>query len=179
MPNETTEKIIEAYFRYVKGNGHFTLTNVRCPNQKEIDLLAVNFSPEGKILSRYHIECSISISGAYSKLTAKPFSNNLKIAKPQQRWTVGYFVEKKFNSPDVLSKLADYGFIGGNYVKLIATWGWTPEAKETADKEGIELLDIRSVLKEIAKFCRDNTSHLLDDTLRTIQLIEKARLTES
>ena len=39
----------------------------------EIDLLTLD-SSSGESINRYHIECSISISSAFSKLTAKEFS---------------------------------------------------------------------------------------------------------
>lgn len=67
---ETTEKIVESYCRYVKG--WFTIPNIKCPGQYEIDLLAVDTSNPS--FKRYHIESGVSISGAYSKLTGKPFS---------------------------------------------------------------------------------------------------------
>ncbi|MCK4305005.1 MAG: hypothetical protein KAY24_12275 [Candidatus Eisenbacteria sp.] len=68
---ETTEKIVEAYVRYVKG--WFTLPNIKCEGQYEIDLLAVD-SSKTRGLRRYHIESGISISGSYSQLTKKPYS---------------------------------------------------------------------------------------------------------
>ena len=37
---ETTERIVEAYVRYVKG--WVTIPNIRCPGQYEIDLLAID-----------------------------------------------------------------------------------------------------------------------------------------
>ena len=37
---ETTEKIVESYCRYVKG--WFTLPNIKCAGQYEVDLLAVD-----------------------------------------------------------------------------------------------------------------------------------------
>ena len=64
---ETTEKIVEAYVRYVKGWA--TIPNVRCDGQYEIDLLAI----DPVSLARYHIETSVSGSQAYSRLTAKAF----------------------------------------------------------------------------------------------------------
>ena len=70
---ETTERIVEAYVRYVKG--WFTIPNIKCKGQMEIDLLAVDIS-NPKNISRYHIESGVSISGAYSKLTNKPFSQD-------------------------------------------------------------------------------------------------------
>jgi len=68
---ETTEKIVESYCRHVKG--WFTISNVKCSGQYEVDLLAVDASSDADI-KRYHIECGVSISGGYSKLTGKEFS---------------------------------------------------------------------------------------------------------
>jgi hypothetical protein len=74
---ETTEKIVEAYVRYIKK--WFTIPNIKCDGQMEIDLLAIDTSSPSRI-QRYHIESGISISGSYSKLTCKPFSReDLKI----------------------------------------------------------------------------------------------------
>lgn len=55
---ETTEKIVEAYVRYVKG--YFTLPNIKCAGQMELDLLAVDLSNPEKI-ERYHIESGVSM----------------------------------------------------------------------------------------------------------------------
>ena len=63
---ETTERVVEAYVRYVKGWA--TIANIRCEGQFEIDLLAI----DPVTLGRYHIESGVSISGGYSKLTASP-----------------------------------------------------------------------------------------------------------
>lgn len=170
---ETTEKIVESYCRYVKG--WFTISNIKCSGQYEIDLLAVEASlDEG--LKRYHIESGVSISGAYSKLTAKPFSpEKLKerVAQAGQRRTIGYFTRRKFGSQEVLTELRKYGFKKGNYSKVIVTWGWEKEAKEQADREGIILWDFRDILKEIGKTCRDTKTYFTDDTLRTIQLFAR------
>ncbi len=59
-------------------------------------------------LNRYHIKVGVSVSGTYSKLTAKPFGREhlkqrAKIAG--QRHTVGYFIERKFHVPEVLETL--------------------------------------------------------------------------
>ena len=106
---ETTEKIVDSYCRYVKG--WFTIPNIKCKGQYEIDLLAVDISgPEG--IKRYHIECGVSISGSYSKLTAKEFSReDIKKRTQQagQRRTIGYFIERKFGQQEVLDRLSEYG----------------------------------------------------------------------
>ncbi len=171
---ETTEKIVESYCRYVKG--WFTISNIKCSGQYEIDLLAVEASSD-EGLKRYHVESGVSISGAYSKLTANPFSpEKLKERTKQagQRRTIGYFIYRKFGAREVLTELRKYGFKGGNYSKVIVTWGWDEKAKEQADREGIILWDFREILREIAETWRDTKTYFTDDTLRTIQLFVKA-----
>jgi hypothetical protein len=49
---ETTEKIVESYCRYVKQ--WFTIPNIKCRGQYEVDLLAVDMT--SKSTRRYHIE---------------------------------------------------------------------------------------------------------------------------
>ncbi|HUT03973.1 MAG TPA: hypothetical protein VM163_08805 [bacterium] len=173
---ETTEKIVDSYCRYVKG--WFTIPNVKCKSQYEIDLLAVDISgPEG--IKRYHIECGVSISGSYSKLTAKEFSREdlkKRIQQAGQRRTIGYFIERKFGQQEVHDKLREYGFGADrhNYQKVIVTWGWTDDAKQAADREDIILWDFRQVLREIAAAFKTQRTYFTDDTLRTIQLFAKS-----
>ena len=167
---ETSEKIVESYCHYVKG--WFTISNIKCAGQYEIDLLAVEISPDER-LKRYHIESGVSISGAYSKLTAKPYSQKElkeRVKQAGQRRTIGYFIERKFGAGEIISELEKYGFKQGNYSRIIVTWGWDDKAKEQADREGIILWDFRVILNEIAEFCRDTKAHFTDDTLRTVQL---------
>ena len=99
---ETTEKVVEAYAHYIKG--WFTIPNIKCRGQYEIDLLAVDAAKKGRI-RRYHIESGISISGAYSLLTNKPFSIEAlktRVKQAGQRRTLGYFAERKFGAPQVV-----------------------------------------------------------------------------
>lgn len=71
---ETTEKIVEAYVRYLKGWA--TIPNIKCSGQYEIDLLAI----DPKSGERFHIESGVSISRSYGKLTTKAFSqDDLKV----------------------------------------------------------------------------------------------------
>jgi hypothetical protein len=138
---ETTEKIVEAYIRYVKG--WFTLPNIKCPGQLEIDLLAIDVSDPQK-LGRYHIESGISISGSYSRLTNKPFSvADLKVRVKQagQRRTLGYFCDRKFSHPNIILKLSAYGFRPGKYKKIIVTWGWEDGVIGVAKQAKVQLWD--------------------------------------
>lgn len=168
---ETTERIVEAYVRYIKGWA--TIPNIRCEGQLEIDLLAIN----PVTLERYHIESGVSISGSYSKLTDKPFSEmDLKerVKKAGQRRTVGYFVDRKFGVDGVKKTLEGYGFRDGNYAKVIVSWGWTKGAEDRAKAENIELWDFPRLLKEIAEKFKDERFYFTDDTLRTLHLYSHA-----
>ena len=163
---ETTEKIVEAYVRYVKRWA--TIPNVRCGGQFEIDLLAIN----PKTCERYHIETSISVSPGFSRLTAMDFDPEGH--KPTMRRTVGYFIKQKFEAPAVVEKLAEYGFVGNNYKKIIATWGATEEAKAAAVGADIAVWDFREMMQNIARSIESESSYFTDDTLRTIGLYARA-----
>jgi hypothetical protein len=167
---ETTERIVESYVRYVKGWA--TIPNIRCAGQYEIDLLAI----DPVSLDRYHIEVGVSVSGAYSKLTAKPFSREhlkQRVKMAGQRRTVGYFIERKFNVPEVIETLRRYGF-NDDYGKVIVSWGWTDEAAKQAQADGVILWDFRAIIREIGERFKDTRAYFADDTLRTLQLFAKA-----
>lgn len=170
---ETTEKIVESYCRYVKQ--WFTIPNIKCKGQYEVDLLAVDTT--SKKIRRYHIECGVSISVSFSKLTDKPFSRtDLKVRVKQagQRRTFGYFLERKFELPEVLSEVEQYGFLPGNYERIIVTWGATPEAEEQAKRHNVILWDFRDLLHQIAEASKVRKTYFTDDTARTIQLFAMA-----
>jgi len=171
---ETTEKIVEAYCRYVKN--WFTLPNIKCEGQFEIDLLAIDVT-NLEDTKRYHIESSISISTGFSKLTAKPFSLELlrqRSHQAEQRHTIDFFIRRKFDAPEILATLVTFGFKPGNYQKVIVSWDYTPEAKTRADNKGILLWDFHDLLKEIAEISSNGRTYFTDDTLRTLQLFQKA-----
>lgn len=170
---ETTEKIVEAYARYVKG--WFTIPNIKCQGQYEIDLLAIDTSTDENV-QRYHIESGVSISGPYSRLTNKPFSPEalkVRVKQSGQRRTLGYFTERKFGAPEVVEKLKEYGFKPGNYSKVIVSWDWDDDVPAAAKKMCVELWDFKEILREIAKRCRSDRSYFTDDTMRTLQLMAK------
>ena len=145
---ETTEKIVEAYVRYVKG--WLTIPNIKCPGQYEIDLLAI----DPLSLDRYHIESGVSISGSYSKLTVKDYSDEylkMRVKAAGQRRTLGYFAKRKFGAKPVVKTLEQYGFYAGKYTKVIVSWGWGTGVEVEADSQGIQLWDFRKILREIVK----------------------------
>lgn len=168
---ETTEKIVEAYVRYVKGWA--TIPNLRCEGQHEIDLIAI----DPVSLERYHIETSVSGSQSYSRLTDKAFDPELlkqRVSKSGQRRTLGYFIERKFGLAKVKAELAKYGFVDGAYRNVIVTWDWTPEAQAMAAEAKVDLWSFQEIMREIAATIRHRRSYFTDDTLRTINLFVRA-----
>lgn len=168
---ETTEKIVEAYVRYIKGWA--TIPNLRCEGQFEIDLIAI----DPVSLDRYHIETSVSGSQNFSRLTTKVFDPELlkeKVQKAGQRRTLGFFLERKFGVPAVRAELAKYGFVEGEYRNVIVTWDWTPEAAAEAETTGVTLWSFQEIMREIAATIRHKRSYFTDDTLRTINLFVRA-----
>jgi hypothetical protein len=168
---ETTEKVVEAYCRYIKRWA--TIPNIKCPGQYEIDLLAIN----PLTLERYHIESGVSISGGYSRLTAKPFSTDelkMRLKQAGQRRTLGFFAERKFTATEVIETLKRYGFHDENYSRIIVTWGWEDEVDSKSKNMGITLWDFRDLLQELAHTFQKQKTYFTDDTLRTLQLFAKA-----
>jgi hypothetical protein len=168
---ETTERIVEAYVRYVKGWA--TIPNIHAKGQYEIDLLAI----DPVALTRYHIESGVSVAAGFSKLTVKPFSAEAlkqRAKAAQQRRTIDFFLERKFGNPDVLETLRKYGFKEGEYTRVIVSWGWTVGAAEKASEHGVELWDFRGLMREITEALKGKRSYVADDTLRTLHLYSLA-----
>lgn len=159
---ETTEKIVESYCRYVKE--WFTIPNIKCQGQYEVDLLAVD--TRQPTLQRYHIECGVSISSSYSKLTTKEFSTEFlkeRVKAAGQRRTLDYFIHRKFNIPEVLEKIKNYGFEVGNYQRIIVTWDATAEARIEAEKNDIVIWDLPNLLTDIADEHLKHRRYFTDD----------------
>jgi hypothetical protein len=168
---ETTEKIVEAYVRYVKGWA--TIPNLRCKKQKEIDLFAI----DPVSLDRYHIETSVSISGSFSKLNTKPFDpQHLKIPvkAASARRTFGFYLQHKFDCDAVAEKLASFGCDKATTKRIIVTWDATPEALTAADDMGVEVWLFPALMQEIATKAREGKSYFSDDTLRTLTLFARS-----
>jgi len=168
---ETTEKVVEAYVRYIKGWA--TIPNLRCKEQREIDLFAI----DPVSLQRYHIETSVSIAGSFSKLNTKPFDpQHLKIPvkAASARRTFGFFLHHKFDCDAVAEKLASYGCDKATTRRIIVTWDATPEALETAGQMGVGVWLFPALMQEIAIMARAGKSYFSDDTLRTLTLFARS-----
>jgi len=172
---ETTEKVVEAYVRHIKGWA--TIPNVKCAGQYEIDLLAIDPVEGG----RYHIESTVSVSRSFDKLTADSFDPTAykeRVKKVRQRRTIGFFHERKFSPPEVVGRLVDFGFEAGKYDRIVVAWDWTPEAEDQAAGLGIILWSFQNILRELIEDLGGTRTYFTDDTLRTLQLLARSRPTE-
>jgi hypothetical protein len=167
---ETTERIVEAYVRYVKGWA--TIPNIKCDGQKEIDLFAI----DPVTGNRYHIETTVSISQSYRALTAKAFTSGdhkIRGKAAGARRTLGFFLKEKFEAPGIKAALAQFG---ANIPcrKIIVIWEWKAGVEKEAAAFGIELWDFRRMIQDIAELGRHKRTYFGDDTLRTLSLFIKA-----
>jgi hypothetical protein len=169
---ETTEKIVESYFRYCRDCA--TMTNIKCSAQHEIDLLAVDL----RTGTRYHVESSVNIGAGFSKLTNKPFDPMMlkdRNKGPDMRRTLGFFDQVKFSAQDVVSKLAEYGFQPGAYSKVVVTWDCSPEVTAAAANVGIEVLEFPTLLTQFQECVVDKCEYIMDDTVRMLQLLARVQ----
>jgi hypothetical protein len=166
---DTTERLVEAYCRYIKH--WFTIPNIRVKNN-DIDLIAVD--KDGK---KAHIEIGVSISGSFLKL--KDIEDNSGDAKNQvnqstARTTLGYFINKRFGSPEVTEELCNvYGFDANSYRKIIVVWSAEEMAIETAKEHGIDVWLLPELIQEIESHFREESGYYRDDTIRTLHLAAK------
>jgi len=167
---ETTEKIVEAYVRYVKRWA--TIPNIGCGGQKEIDLLAIDPVTN----ERYHIETSVSISSGFSKLTTKAFTtgdHKDRVKAATARRTLGFFIEEKFEPHSVANALLELGCDPPNVHRIIVTWDATPEAEQEATSRGISVWKFPELMGQIADEAAKGSAYFSDDTLRTLMLFAR------
>ena len=138
---EASEKIVEAYMRAVKNC--LTIANIKCWKNKEIDLLAID--PKGK---RYHVESSIKTSTKFSRLTDRKLADTKD--KASQRMTLEFFEKEKFNHYIIVRTLEEYGFVSGNYEKVIVAMRVSPEVEKKALSKGIQIWRFAPLIFELS-----------------------------
>src|SRR5687767_1254233 len=156
---ETTEKIVEAYVRYVKGWA--TIPNLRCAGQKEIDLFAIDPRTD----ERWHIETSVSISSGFSKLNNDPYvtgEHKVRVKSAGARRKLGFFLAEKFLSPAVTAKLAEYGCNEAGIRRAIVTWDCKAGVVEAAKAEGIEVWLLPDLMRAVADEGRKGNAYFGD-----------------
>jgi hypothetical protein len=167
------ECIVESYFRYVRGV--FTRTCIKGVGQVELDIVGVD--PATSPPTFFHIESSVSISSAYSRITDRPFS--LSDAKKRgkaagQRRTAGFLVEKKFYSPDVLATLKGIGCKMKCLKRVVVSWEFDTAARKVLEDKGIECLTLRQILQELADRLAKETRDIDSEILRSLQLFVRS-----
>lgn len=167
---ETTERIVEAYVRYVKGWA--TIPNLRCDTQKEIDLFAIDPVTD----ERWHIETSVSISSGFSALTNVPYEpgehkHRLKAATARRK--LGFFLAEKFEPKAIEERLACFGCAPGKLRRAIVTWDWKDGVAEAAAAAGVEVWALPDMMQQVAEKSRQRRAYLSDDILRTIDLFAR------
>jgi hypothetical protein len=98
----------------------------------------------------------------------------VRVKQASQRRTLGYFTERKFAGLGVAEKLETFGFLPGNYTKVIVSWGWDEDVSVAASRSCVELWDFRKILDDIAQKSRVDRTYFSDDTMRTLQLMAMA-----
>jgi hypothetical protein len=165
---ETTERIVEAYCRYIKH--WFTIPNIRVKNN-EIDLIAVD-----KDGNKAQIEVGISISGGFSRLKNIAYDETEEKGSERQssgRTVLGYFISRKFGSPEIVNELRGvYGFPEA-YRKIIVVWGAEEDAVKAAEENGIEVWLMPELITEIEQQPGREIGFYRDDTIRTLYLAAK------
>ncbi len=172
---EASEKVVESYFRFVEG--YFTIPNLRCKGQKEVDLIGMRYYKSS--IERIDVEVSVTTSGEFGKLNAKPYSPELKKTRSgsaSERVKIGYFIKEKFNHSDVIETLKEYGFEEGNYQKIIVTWDWDVDVEPIAKENAIRLLRFKDILHEMQDKFGNDPSYYSDDTVRLLQLLKKSEM---
>jgi hypothetical protein len=167
---ETTEKIVEAYVRYVRGWA--TIPNLRCAGQKEIDLFAIDPRTD----ERWHIETSVSISSGFSKLSDDPYEageHKIRVKSAGARRKLGFFLEEKFLAAAVIAKLAEYGCKESGIRRAIVTWDCKSGVEDAARAHGIEVWKLPDLMRAVADEGRTGNAYFGDDTLRTITLFAR------
>ncbi len=168
------ERIVEAYFRHVRGA--FTRTSVRGVGQVELDIVAVDPNKSPMVFS--HIESAVSISSGYSKITNKPFSPSeakLRQKMAGQRTTAGFFIEKKFFTQEVLATLRQIGCKTQNLKRILVSWEFDNDALKVLQDKGIECLTMKEIFQELADSLALETCDFDSDILRTLQLFVRAK----
>ncbi len=168
------EKIVEAYFRHVRGI--FTRTSLRGGGQAELDMVGIDSRKSPPLF--FHVESSVSISSGYSKITNKSFDaekEKLRQEKAGQRRTAGFFINRKFFSNDVIDTLKLNGCDVSNVKRVLVAWEFEDKAKEVLEDKNIECLTMKRIFQELADFLAQETSDIDSEILRTLQLFVRSK----
>ena len=161
------EKLVEEYVRYVKG--WFTMSNIKCKNNKEIDLLAI--APNG---DKYHIETTIYLDGWPLEIEERGRKNVV---------TVRWYSEYKFLDKNVREKIKEiFGADDLNsYKRVMVYWkikeGITmEEIKKEAEKNHIDdIWLLPDIIRELSTLLENGELKDNVDVFRMIRLVSEAK----
>lgn len=178
----TTEKIVESYFRLCRDC--FTMADLKVihGNNRQIDLLAVNL----KTGEQYHVEVSVTHrenwcptpADLFSEFEKKYFGTPTKRIGKNTDYALGKTYEKQIYET--------YKSVGFNPQKIKRIWVcWTVIGADDIDhqleqyrkkrglkKGAIEILSFRDIIIPSLKE-RVATSNYEDDVLRTLSLLQQ------
>ena len=164
MEEELTEPEVHIIEKYYQEILHcFTMTNIKCKGNKEIDLLAIN----PRTLEKYHVEARISTARGFALREKDTYTSKGRA----HRRGLDYFSKKKFNHSFVTQKIREI-FSDSNYRKILVVWSTEDDFKRLADiakkKYNIELFGLRNIIFEL--IVRGSYRGSRDDILRTLEL---------
>jgi hypothetical protein len=173
----TAEHIVEAYFQYVKRI--YTRNNVKSESQTELDIIGVD--PTVSPAKYYHIESSVSLSAAYSRITNNKYDAALakeRVAKSGQRRTAGFFIEQKFYSNAIANTYKLLGINSESLERIVVAWKFDTDAKVTLQGKGIVCMTMKEILQELAERLAVETKDIDSDILRTVQLYVRSEIAQ-
>jgi len=160
---EPEVQIVEKYFQLIRHC--FTMTNIRCKGNKEIDLLAVNpIKPE-----YYHVESRVS--------TTFKLGENATYTKDGRchRDGLDYFSKEKFEHPLVKEKIREL-FGASKYRKWLVVWQVRNEnlVMKALHEYDIEIYWIHELIANLRQ--QKLTSGSRDVVMRMIEFFGKKEL---
>lgn len=181
----TAEKIVEAYFRYVKHCLTAADVKISGGNNRQIDLLAWN----NKNRVAYHVETSVAASGRYFNRSSSwkkliPIFQNKFFALPKDCQTHDYCADE--SDPDYAKLIRTYdrfGFVHHEVTRVFVCWNLEDYdlteveirsffAQRRIPEERVHVISFRD---EILPALRREvgSSNFEDDVLRTFSLLNE------
>jgi hypothetical protein len=183
----TAEKIVEAYFRHVKGC--LTAGDIKIPkgNNRQIDLLAWH----NKDKVAYHVETSVAASGRYFNKSRSwkkliPIFQNKFFALPKESHHEDYCATE--SDPDfskLIEAYAKFGFAHRKVNRVFVCWAiedYDMTEAEIVDffgrrnvpRDKIQVIGFRDVILP-ALMKEVGSSNFEDDVLRTFSLLNERK----
>jgi len=169
-----TEQIVRIYYEHL--HNVFTKANIKGSGQCELDLIGIKNDAE---ITYYHIETSVSLSDGFSIITNNAYSpekEKERTSSASQKKTAGYFINKKFNTKEILATYKKNGIDKTKIKKIVVAWDFNEEAKNRLNRNSIECKSMKEILQEMVDHMSLETANIDNDILKTIQLLIRANI---